>query len=56
MSGKGDRPRSTDKKVFDKNFDDIDWSDGKAIIFDTSIKGQGQCTKRIEPRSKIGRR
>lgn len=25
-AGKGDKPRPIKKKIFDKNFDDIDWS------------------------------
>jgi hypothetical protein len=26
QAGKGDKPRSVDKKQFDKNFDNIEWN------------------------------
>jgi len=26
QAGKGDKPRPTDKKEFDKNFDNIEWN------------------------------
>lgn len=54
MTGKGDRPRSVDKKVFDKNFDDIDWSGMETGRLKQDMKGN--TPKRIEPRRKIGRR
>ncbi len=27
MSGKGDRQRPVDKETYDKNYEEIDWSD-----------------------------
>lgn len=29
MSGKGDRQRPVDRDTYDKNYDEIDWSDKK---------------------------
>jgi hypothetical protein len=29
MSGKGDRQRPVDKDTYDKNYEEIDWSDKK---------------------------
>jgi hypothetical protein len=28
-AGKGDKPRPVDKKIYDKNFDNIKWDNGK---------------------------
>ncbi len=35
-AGKGDKPRPVDKKIFDKNYDNIDWEVKPPD--DTSIK------------------
>jgi len=35
-AGKGDKPRPTDKKTFDQNFDQIDWNSAQSKPF--SIK------------------
>jgi hypothetical protein len=29
MAGKGDKPRPVNKKIYDKNFDDIKWNSSK---------------------------
>ena len=36
MAGKGDKVRPFDKKVFDKNFDAIDWGQPETKTFKTS--------------------
>jgi hypothetical protein len=38
-AGKGDKPRPVDKKVYDSNFDNINWNKPKKDL--TPIKSKG---------------
>lgn len=40
QAGKGDKPRPTDKKTYNANYDEITWKEQQASLQSTTKKGK----------------